>query len=323
MFRPVLHPVHADLLGALARSAELRRRVIARTALLPPGRVVSVGDRSLVVDHELGQGMMAVSYAVRCRESGRPYALKRARARFDLFRQILTAEAEASRRLPELVGLPTARVVADDEESLLKERYDAPTLQALIVDGAVGPVHREALVATLERGKVLLDAYGFHADLSPKNLCWCGDHWVLLDTGEPLVANAFAEAVLERISWDAYLAFHGPKIRTRDSQPSALTVAARPDELDLRAATRYAFLREWWLWLPCVDEVAPDLLRATFDAAARDDEILFFMEQDGGGWRLRAAARGDPGTVPPELAVERAVDQWRRSFPDRPCSLAA
>ncbi|MCP4657143.1 MAG: hypothetical protein GY856_17175, partial [bacterium] len=79
MFRPVLSPVHAGLLGALARSTELRRRVIARTALLPPGRVMSVGGRSLVVDHELGQGMMAVSYAVRCRESGQPYALKRAR----------------------------------------------------------------------------------------------------------------------------------------------------------------------------------------------------------------------------------------------------
>ncbi|MCP4664408.1 MAG: hypothetical protein GY856_54185, partial [bacterium] len=288
--------------------------------LLPPGRVMSVGGRSLVVDHELGQGMMAVSYAVRCRESGQPYALKRARARFDLFRQILTAEAEASRRLPELVGLPTARVVAEDEESLLKERYDAPTLQALIVDGALAPAHRKALVATLERGKELLDAYGFHADLSPKNLCWCDDHWVLLDTGEPLVANAFAESVLQRISWDAFLAFYAPKIRSRDSQPSALTVAARPDELDLGAATRYAFVREWWLWLPCVDEVVPGLLRATFDAAARDDEILFFMEQDGGGWHLRAAARGDPGTVTPELAMERAVDQWRRSFPDRPCS---
>ena len=319
MYRPVLAPLHAGLLLGLARSIALQRDIVARTETLPRGQIVSIGGHSVEIERSLGHGMMAVTYAVTCQKTGRSLALKRARAAFDLFRQVFAAEAEASRQLPELAGISTAPIIAADDYHLLKPLYTGSTLQALIVTNAVECRHKNALIDTLGRCKQILRGGDFCIDPSPKNLCWGGDGWVLLDTGQPLIASRFPHAVLEEPSWTAYLAYYADKLGTSRSQPSALTAGFRPDDVDPGQATRYAFLREWWIWLPIVDGGDKRDLLATFDPGAVDDEILYLIEAGHDHWQLRPAPRGDPGPESHVNALRRAVEEWRRTYPDRLC----
>ena len=277
----------------------MQRRVVERTEMLPPGSDVEVGGRRVWTASVIGHGLMAIAYRT---EDG--HVLKQARGRFDLFRQVLKTEAEASRRLPEL-GLPAARIKAQGPFQLLKEFHGEPTLQELLIDDRVDDAQRQALLEALERGRRIHAEHGFLVDLSPKNLCWRAESrdWLLLDTGQPLVASA--SPLETTTSWDAYLAHHGPKIGGRESQPSALTRRSRPDEIDLRTVKRWAFVREWWLWMPFVED-GPEIL-ASFTKAAPDNEILFWRREGG---PPQPSPRGDPRPLSWETARARAFAEW-------------
>jgi hypothetical protein len=273
-----------------------------------------VAGWSLELGAVLGHGMLAITHEARCQGSGERLALKRARADVPLLRRLFHAEAEASRQLPRLAGLRTAAVLAEGEACLLKTLYTGPTLQELMADRRVEAMHIQALEDVLRRVWALWQRHSFYAEASPKNLCWEGDGFRLLDTGQPFLVNRFLEQVLPVGTWEAYLSYYGPRVRTRQSEPSVLTAppVAAPAP---REAVCHAFLREWWTWLPLESPPAPGALLATVDELVVEDELVFLMELRPQGWKMSAAPQAwahlasDPGLV------ARALEEWRLLHP--------
>lgn len=248
-------------------------------------------------------------------------AYKRARARFDVFRQVLAAEAEAARRLPELAGLRTAVVVAAGPFGLVKELHEGPTLQRLVAAGELRPAQRAALEEVLRRGARLHAEHGFLADLSPKNLAWGEGGWTLLDTGQPLVRADRPAALLAEPTWPAYAAAVADRLVGADSRPSAFAGRAGREELDEDAVRRRVFLREWWDWFPLDPAPERDRFLVDLDPAAPAPEYLFEAAADAGAGRV--AADADPALAAAPVVRAAAAAAWRRRHPERPLVLPA
>ncbi len=324
MFRPILAPIHAGILRALADSDRCKRAVIARTALLARGTVVAVGPRQIRIDGILGQGMTAVTYAATCLASGEPVAYKRARANFDLFTQMFAAEAQASDRLPLTAALTIAPVLARGDTGLLKTRYDGPTLQAALVRGTVTAEQRSALAALLKACRDVLEGFGYQLEPSPKNLCWHGEQrtWVLIDPGQPMVSSDFAQDVLDTCSWHHYTDYYRHKLHSEHSRPSALYGSVMPGRMDAMTAhdrsdamQEWAFLREWWLWLPCDRPRSVSRFLAHFRSDGVCDEVLYTARAIAGAQAMREAPSGCPAPWSWTEARSRARAEWHHRLP--------
>jgi hypothetical protein len=315
--RPPLGPRHAQIIQAIGRSPALKRRLVERSREASVGTRVQVADRHLELGAVLGHGMLAITYEAHCEASGERLALKWARADVPLLHRLFRAEAEASRELPRLAGLRTAVVVAESDACLLKTLYTGPTLQELMADGRVEPVHIQALEEVLGRVRALWQRHAFYAEASPKNLCWEGDGFRLLDTGQPFLINRFVEQVLPVGTWEAYRAYYGPRVRTRHSEPSVLSapVEAAPPP---REVPCHAFLREWWTWLPLEAPPPPGMLLATVDPGIVEDELVFLMELQPEGWRMSPAPHARAHLASDPALIARAVEEWRLLHPSEP-----
>lgn len=316
--RPAVGPLHARLLRSISSTPKLQRQIVERTTAVTSGTVVDVDGHELIVGEPLGAGMIAVTYAAATR-SGARFAWKRARADQRLLRALLAAEVEAARQLPRLVAIDVAEVVGVDappRASLLKERYDGPTLQRVLSSlGELSRVQRHALEALLRRAAMLLVETGYHLDPSPKNICWERDRWVLLDAGQPLLAKPDLVELLSTASVDAYMRFFGPTIRAGPSAPSVM-MRARCEPM-FRDDIAFAYLDAWSLWVP-LDEPAASgsaTLLATVDEAIVEDEISFLMEppRTGGGAHRLRVARDAPVDAPTRIAA--AVAEFRAIHP--------
>jgi hypothetical protein len=288
--------------------------------LLPQGSTLRVGERMLRLGRQLGSGLVGVVYEAWCLDSGERLALKRARARFHTFRESFRLERDAAEALGSLSALRPARVVDHASHVLLKEFLAADTLQALLIRGDVSSRQREALVHALRETAEVHARLGFLVDLSPKNLCW-QDGWVLLDSGPKTHVNDYS-TVLEAPSWEQYVRYFERKgsVRSGSSAPAVLSrERAREEVPQVRS---YAFVRDWWLWIPYDAQVQPERYFVSVDEQQPEDEALFRVDWERGG-ALEPAPGGDARLKSSELMRACAVAAWRRQHPKLELPLGA
>jgi hypothetical protein len=312
MYRLRLTSGQLALFSSVTRSDTLKREMIGATELLPAGTCLRVGERMLRLGRQLGSGLVGVVYEAWCQDTGERLALKRARAHFHTFRESFRLERAAAEVLSSLSALRPARVVDHAPHVLIKEFLAADTLQALLIRGEVSSRQREALVHALRETAEVNARLGFLVDLSPKNLCW-QDGWVLLDSGPKTHVNDYS-AVLDAPSWEQYVGYFERKgsVKRGDSAPAVLS-RERARE-DVPQARSYAFVRDWWMWIPYDAQVQPERYFVSVDEQQPEDEALFRVDWERGG-ALEPAPGGDARLKSSELVRACAVAAWRRQHP--------
>ena len=348
------------MLSAIQQSSALKQRLIRSTSELVPGSRVRCGGRTVEIESTLGSGLVGSVYRVRELGTGRPLALKHARANFSFFREALRVEREVAERVGsrEDSTLRSVAVVASNAHMMLKELCTAPTLQRLLFNGSVSHAQRAALEQALVEAALLWENERILLDLSPKNVCWDGDRWLLVDSGPKLHRSPF-ETVLETCRWSDYFAYVESKVRTEISEPSALSVRADDDAVATVAlpalvnassnafssgaihasanasthalpntiassshASTWVFVRDWWGWYP--EDPAPDLgyFLVTVDDGVVDDEAILVARSTGAGAELERSFH--PWADHP-LVRRVAARAWQAlpGMPDAPPGLDA
>ncbi len=243
--------------------------MIQGTHLLPPGTEIYTPEHSLRLGTQLGSGLIGVVYAAEDLQ-GRQLAVKRARARFGFFKEALRLEREVAGLLDSFSALRAAKILDYGDHLLVKEWRPEPTLAELIIGGGLSRQQEQALMVVLRESAEIEASSELLLDLSPKNLCWASG-WVLLDSGPKIHKSSFSE-VARRPSLRAYLEYFKSKLVQGRSRPSVM-------ELDLEdaqiSAKRWVYLRDWWRWFPCDDELDLSYYQVQIDESLSDDEIIF------------------------------------------------
>jgi hypothetical protein len=317
MYRLRLTSGQLALFSSVTRSDTLKREMIGATALLPEGSVLRVGERALRLGRRLGSGLVGVVYEASCLQTGERLALKHARARFHTFRESFRLERAAGEALSSLSALRPARVVDHGPHTLLKEFIAADTLQALLLRGDVTAHQRESLVHALRETAEAYARWGFLVDLSPKNLCW-KDGWVLLDAGPKTHVTDYG-ALLESPAWEQYVRYFERKGSLRPGGSAPAVLGREQEHSDVPAARAWAFVRDWWLWIPYDPQVRAEHFFATVDEQQPEDEPLFRVDLERGG-ALEPAPAADTRLATSELLRACALEAWRRQYPHLPLS---
>lgn len=281
-------------LSAVVASDRLKCEVIEATTYLPVGTTIRVAERAYQVGRQVGSGLLGVAYEATPAEGSEELIVKRARARFEYFRQAFELEARVARALASHEWIEPAPILAAAPWLLVKPRYRQPTLLQMQNGGGVAQTQREALVAALRGAGDLAAGGGPVLDLSPKNLCWVEGKWVLLDSGPKLHVSDF-EGVLERPGWDSYWDYFRPKLTGSRSEPSALH---RGQELDVQAR-QWAFVKEWWRWFPLDPRPDSDYFFVCVDETVPEPEFLFLVE-------------GETVCLAPEASAAYLCNPWLR-----------
>ena len=315
MYRLRLTPGQLALFSSITRSDALKRAMIEATTTLPPGLLVRAGGRTLRLGAHLGSGLVGTVHEARCLETGEDFALKRARASFSTFQEFFRLEAAATEALSGLSALRPARIAGRAPHVLLKELLRGDTLQKLILQGSLTPEQRESLVRALREVATLHARLGFLVDLSPKNLCW-QDGWVLVDAGPKTHVTDYGTLLAEP-DWERYVRYFERKgsLATRGSAPSVLTRSAR--DAGIPNARCFAFVRDWWMWLPYDPGLEPERFFVTLDETQHEDEALFRVDLDRGP-ELVAGPGAEPRLVENELLRACALESWKQQHPHLP-----
>ncbi|WP_257463367.1 serine/threonine-protein kinase [Archangium lipolyticum] len=319
MYRLRLTSGQLALFSSVTRSDALKREMISATTLLPPGTVMRLGDRTLRLGAPLGSGLVGTVSEARCADTGELFALKRARASIRTFQESFRLEADVSEVLTRFSALRPARLIERAPHALLKELLRGPTLQTLILQGALHPEQRDSFVEALREVASVYARLGFLVDLSPKNICW-QDGWVLVDAG-PKTHTTDYVTLLEEPGWEQYVRYFERKgsLAKGGSAPSVLGRSV--SDTGIPHARSFAFVRDWWMWIPYDPDVQPDRFFVTIDETQQEDEAVFRVELDR-GLELIPAPGVDPRLVESGLVRACALEAWKRQNPHLP-ALAA
>lgn len=309
-YRLRLTPRQLRLLSAVQRSPALKQLLIASTRVYDPGTHLRCGSRQFEVEAAVGAGLIGCVYRVRELSSDRSWALKQARGSFAFFREALRLE----RLVADLVGqhpdapLQSVPVLDLSEHHLFKAFCPQPTLQSIMHGSSLSPLQRDTLEAALRQAADYWQHQGLLLDLSPKNLCWNGQAWLLLDSGPKLHRSAF-EDVLISATWADYLRHVDGKLHTAHSQPSVLSVKA---SLQSAIPSQLAFVRDWWAWFPEDPEPEPDFFFVDLDHKLPEDELLLLAERHQDAYLITPTDH--PWSAHP-LLRRLAAGSWQRQFP--------
>ncbi|QRK06466.1 hypothetical protein JQX13_41260 [Archangium violaceum] len=315
MYRLRLTSNQLALFSSVTRSDALKREMISATTKLPPGTVVRLGERTLRLGAPLGSGLVGTVSEARCADTGERFALKRARAAIRTFQEFFRLEAAATEALSGLTALRPARIIERTSHALLKELLHGSTLQMLILQGALGQEQRDSFVEVLRQVADIHTRLGFLVDLSPKNVCW-QDGWVLVDAG-PKTHTTDYVTLLAEPGWEQYVRYFERKgsLARGGSAPSVLV---RPvSDAGIANARSFAFVRDWWMWIPYDPHVEPGRFFVTIDETQQEDEAAFRVELDRGA-ELVPVPGVEARLAESELVRACALEAWKRQHPHLP-----
>jgi pimeloyl-ACP methyl ester carboxylesterase len=308
------------LLSALSKNDLLKRVMIEATATLATNTIIRVNQRNLRIEELLGSGLVGDVYQVQCLTSGERFALKRARANFSFFRESLRIETEIGNLLTNTETFRIAQVVESSHHLLLKDCCRQETLQQLLLEDRLSEQQREAFVAMLNEVAAIERQYGFILDLSAKNLCW-QNGWILLDAGPKIHVTDFSR-ILANPSWPNYLAYIKEKLDSIRSSPSALARTKNRSPQTFPRAARYAFLRDWWTWLPYDESPPTNYFFAEIDDGLTEDEMLFELSLTGEQAEIKIEPQAAPRLSHNQIIQQSAISSWRQYFPETAINFA-
>jgi hypothetical protein len=269
-----LNALQLKVVSGIQKSAFFKQQLVARTVELPIGTTIRLGGEFYTIQQQLGAGLIGVVYHVVHCSSNESFALKRSRANFAFFREALRVECEVTKLLCELNGpLGVVAIHYSSKNNVLKTLCSLPTLQELLFNDRITTEHQMELEKCLTFCAELFNGHSLLLDLSPKNIVWNGNQWLLVDAGPKIHQSDFSE-VLEKCTWSSYRSYVESRVMSADSQPSVLN-HSEDAPTNPSATKHWVFVKEWWDWFP-VEDVKDDFFYTEHQASNEEDEFIYY-----------------------------------------------